>query len=92
MSWIDRTSETYHSLEKETDSKRQERKWQEVQRYLQLAAQNSTEFDKRLQSAGLESTAIHSFDDFSSIPPLRKKDLIQKQNKHGLADFLPCDI
>jgi phenylacetate-CoA ligase len=92
MSWIDRTSETYHSLEKETDSKRQERKWQEVQKFLQLAAQNSTEFGKRLQSAGLDSTAIHSFEDFSSIPPLRKKELIQKQNEHGLADFLTCDI
>lgn len=92
MPKIDRTSRLYHLLEQETQAASQKRKWEAIQRLIQLAAQKSSEFKERLKAVDKESTDIRSLEDFSTIPPLRKKELINKQNQQGLEDFLTCDL
>jgi len=74
----------FHRLESADREERQSQKWEEVQKLLRLAAENSNEFKARLDKSGLEYQDIRTPEDFSRIPVLRKKDIIRLQEENGL--------
>ncbi len=82
----------YHDLETESKKKRAERKWKAVKTLLEKASLFSNEFKTRMNAAGMEIKEIKSLEEYSQIPPLRKKDIISLQSEHGLEWLLSCEI
>jgi len=50
----------------------------------------SGEFRARLKEMGACARDFRDFNDYGKIPPLRKKDIIQWQQEHGIGWFLNC--
>lgn len=80
----------YSEYETEPREKRMKRKWKGVKEVLVEAEEHSGEFQTRLKQMGACAKDFKDFDDYGKIPPLRKKDIIDWQAKHGLRWFLNC--
>lgn len=82
----------YHDLETESRERRRKRKWLALQTLLEKAWLYSSEFQDRMRAAGLGEKDIRSLEDFSRIPPLRKKEIIGLQEKNGLDWMLTREL
>ncbi|MDQ7834101.1 MAG: AMP-binding protein [Humidesulfovibrio sp.] len=80
----------YHDLETQSQEKREARQWKAIRKLLEKAAKHSEEFRARLERAGLSLGDLNSLSAYSSLPPLRKKELISLQSEHGLSWLLTC--
>lgn len=81
----------YTEYETEPRDKRMARKWKAVKDVLFEAERGSAEFRARLEAMGTCAREIQSFEEFSLIPPLRKRDMIKWQQEHGIGSFLNCE-
>lgn len=78
----------YTEYETEPREKRMQRKWKAVKEVLYQAELGSGEFRARLAEMGACVGDFKNFEDYGNIPPLRKRDVIKWQQKHGLGWFL----
>lgn len=78
----------YRPQESEPATVRAERVLAELRRVVRHAAEHSGEFAERLGKAGMKPHDIGTLNDFSAIPPLRKKDLASLQRDKGIDWFL----
>lgn len=78
----------YTEYETEPREKRMQRKWKAVKEVLFQAELGSGEFRARLAELGACVGDFKNFEDYGNIPPLRKRDVIKWQQKHGLGWFL----
>ncbi|TVR00840.1 MAG: phenylacetate--CoA ligase family protein [Desulfovibrionales bacterium] len=74
-----RRSGIYHDLEQEPEEKRRERKWQVAVKLAHEAWDTAPALKVRMESAGLKPDDLRSPEDWSRIPVLRKKQLIDLQ-------------
>lgn len=71
---------------------RLEAAWPRVQAVLQAAAAHSAEFRARLAGAGLALEDIRCWEDFVRIPPIRKKELMDWQQREGLGALTSVEL
>ncbi|GAB7022034.1 phenylacetate--CoA ligase family protein [Salidesulfovibrio brasiliensis] len=83
-----KSTDHYRPQESEPMTVRNERVLGELRRVVRHAAEHCDEFRQRLDSASMAPHVIGTLDDFSKIPPLRKKDLARLQQEKGLDWFL----
>jgi phenylacetate-CoA ligase len=87
------TPTVHHELETQAPEERAARQLAMLKQVVASAAEHSAAFSARLDRAGMTPADIGSLDDFSAIPPLRKKDLIRLQDQGaGLEDLLSVKI
>ncbi|MBU1248490.1 MAG: AMP-binding protein, partial [Proteobacteria bacterium] len=82
----------YHDFETESPKKRADRKFRAIKTLLEKASLYSNEFKARMETAGLDIKDIRNLEDYGTIPPLHKKDLISLQSERGLEWLLSCEI
>jgi len=81
----------YTEYETEPREKRMLRKWKAVKEVMYQAEAGSGEFRARLADIGACVGDFKNFEDYGNIPPLRKRDIIKWQKKHGLGWFLNAE-
>jgi len=93
MEQASRTQGFYSPIESKSPDEVREEKLQKVLRLIDAAYAQSGEFKTRMDEARIKPADIGSFEDFSRIPALRKKDLIRLQSEPGrLGGLLACDF
>lgn len=93
MEQASRTQGFYSPIESKSPDEVREEKLQKVLRLIDAAYAQSGEFKARMDEARIKPADIGSFEDFSRIPALRKKDLIRLQSEPGrLGGLLACDF
>lgn len=74
-------ADCYHDLETQTPQERRDHQWAEARRLVDTAWERSEEFRERMDGAGLTPGDISGWDDWTRIPVLRKKALLERQSK-----------
>jgi phenylacetate-CoA ligase len=93
MEQASRAQGFYSPIESKSPDEVREEKLQKVLRLIDAAYAQSGEFKTRMDEARIKPADIGSFEDFSRIPALRKKDLIRLQSEPGrLGGLLACDF
>lgn len=82
----------YHDLETESHERRRKRKWRAIGTLLEKAWLFSSEFKTRMHEAGIKEKDVRDLESFSTIPPLRKRDIIRLQAEHGLDWMLTREL
>ena len=82
----------YSPRESERPETTWRRKWTEAWTVLEAAWTHSSEFRNRLTEAGMTPEGIQSEEDWSRIPVLHKKSLIEFQNVSGVQAMLDCQL
>ncbi|MFW6324670.1 MAG: phenylacetate--CoA ligase family protein, partial [Desulfovibrionales bacterium] len=70
-----------HQFDKEDTASGDERKFTEIRKLLDSEWQRRGEVRSRMEGAGLCLEDVESYEDFTRIPPLSKKELITLQNQ-----------
>ncbi|THB64905.1 MAG: phenylacetate--CoA ligase family protein [Desulfovibrio sp.] len=92
MSRMERIKEPpYSKLETLSPEERRDHQWTRLNQVLDVAAERSEEFIKRMEQAGMDPDDIASLEDFASIPTFNKKQLISLQQESGLKDLLTLE-
>lgn len=73
------TIDVHHDLETQSPEQRREFQWAAVKRLVHHAFEHSGEFRERMEAAGLAPDGITTWDDWTRIPVLRKKALLERQ-------------
>ncbi|GAB7080224.1 phenylacetate--CoA ligase family protein [Megalodesulfovibrio paquesii] len=81
-----------HEGEAVAGAARQAVAWPRVQAVLQAAWTHSAEFRSRMAGAGLAMQDIRSWEDFVRIPPIRKKALMDWQQREGLGSLTSVEL
>lgn len=71
---------------------RLETAWPRVQAVLQAAWTHSAEFRARMAAAGMSLEEVRSWEEFARIPPIRKKDLMDWQQREGLGALTSVEL
>jgi phenylacetate-CoA ligase len=83
----------YQQCEQESREQRRKRLWQQAGSLLQTAWEGAPAFKNRMAKAGLQPKDVQSLDDWSRIPLLRKKELIDLQSSGPrLGGLLTTDL
>lgn len=83
----------HHEMEREPEERRRDRKWQAARDLVHQAWTEAPAFKARLESIGLTPEDIDSSQDWSRIPVLRKKQLIDLQRSGPrLGGLLTTDL
>jgi phenylacetate-CoA ligase len=81
----------FHEIERMDPGKREQETFSAIQGLIANAWEFSSEFRERMRSAGLVPDDVRSYQDFTSIPTLNKKELIKIQEE-DLDGMLSCDL
>lgn len=89
----ERRQGVYHEQECASVGERRLWQWEAVQELLGRTWQKAPAFKARLEAAGMRPDDVHTWNDFSRIPVLRKKDLITLQRSGPrLGGLLTTDL
>ncbi len=72
-------ADVYHDLETQGQDRRRETQWATLHGLMGTSYERSGEFRERMDAAGLTPGDIRGWDDWTRIPVLRKKALLERQ-------------